>query len=168
MNTLSEEAGVTPEEPPPSYTVNPPDIMAAFSNLSLNKTTGKPTTDQCIAHLKLLEAFSQLREDIGNTDGLYGIRDDFVSSMAADRKTEVLAKMREKRWCVYVTQAANRFEAYWHKCIQKDAQLIRQTDLELPYMDNLLKKQGVLRFTRAYLPPLGKHNIQIVFTTDTR
>ena len=156
MNTPLEEVGVIPEESPPSYTANPPDITAAFSNLSLDRTTGKPTTDQCIAHLKLLEAFSQLREDIGNTDGLYGIKDDFVSSIAADGNKEALAKLKEKRWCIYVTQAVSRFEAYWHKCLQKDAQMIRQTDLELPYIDNLLRKQGVLNFTRDYLPPLGK------------
>ena len=168
MNTPPGEVGVMTEEFLPSYTANPPDITAAFSNLSLERTTSKPTTDQCIAHLKLLEAFCQLREDVGNTDGLYGIKDEFVSSMASDRNKEALAKMREKRWCIYVTQAVRRFEAYWHKCLQKDAGIIRQTDLQLPYMDNLLKEQGVLKFTKDHLPPLGERVNWVLFITDTR
>jgi hypothetical protein len=33
-----------------------------------------PTPAECIAHLKLLHAFAKLRHDIGNHEGLYGIR----------------------------------------------------------------------------------------------
>ncbi len=76
----SEKTGLhTPPDdaPPPSYAVNDenavPDITAAFSNLDL-KASGKPAVDQCIAHLKLLEAFHQLREDAATQDGHVGAR----------------------------------------------------------------------------------------------
>jgi len=58
--------------PLPSYAVKNPiegtlDITAAFSNLNLARPHDKlqkPTANQCLAHLKLLEAFHQLRQDI--------------------------------------------------------------------------------------------------------
>lgn len=33
-----------------------------------------PTPAECFAHLKLLHAFAKLRHDVGNRDGLFGIR----------------------------------------------------------------------------------------------
>jgi hypothetical protein len=144
---------------PPSYAENPPDITAAFANLNLNTATDKPTVDECIAHLKLLEAFSQLREDVGTKNGLYGIRDEFVASMARDRQTEVLAKMREKRWAIYVTKAVSRFEQYWKTCVEPDARMLRRTDIDAVDYERLVEPSS-RQFTSQYtdgapIPPLG-------------
>lgn len=81
---------------PPSYTSTlTPDLTAGFSNLNLRNEDVKPTVDQCIAHLKLLEAFYQLREDIGSHDGLYGIRDELLPvDVTEERRTVLLVKVR--------------------------------------------------------------------------
>lgn len=140
---------------PPAYTSIAPDITAAFSNLTLSNETAIPSPDECIAHLKLLEAFSQLREDVGTTDGLYGIRDDFVPvAMAEERRVEVLAKMREKRWAIYVTNAVNRFQTYWQKCIQPDATMIKQGDLDEKWFVEISEQRVPLSVSKDALPPL--------------
>lgn len=144
----------TPGDSPPSYGAETPDITAAFSNLSLDTPQGKPTVDECIAHLKLLEAFSQLREDIGTTDALYGIQDDFASCLRAERRTESLARMREKRWAVFVTRAVDRFAVYWQNCIEPDARMLRQTDVDSSLFGDGFGSSA-LKFDVDNLPPLG-------------
>ncbi|KAL8647478.1 MAG: hypothetical protein Q9226_006410 [Calogaya cf. arnoldii] len=79
-----------------------------------------PTPDQCIAHLKLLEAFHGLREHVATTDGLYGIYDRFVddvypSNGVDERKAQLLLKLREKRWAIYVTNAERRYTVWFQK-----------------------------------------------------
>ena len=147
----------TPGESPPSYSAETPDITAAFSNLNLDQKADKPTVDQCLAHLKLLEAFSQLREDIGTTDALYGIQDDFASSLPAERRTESLARMREKRWAIFVTRAVDRFEVYWKTCIQPDARMLRQGDLDSIQFRRDFENTAALEFDVNNLPPLGMY-----------
>ena len=50
---------------PPAYAEAEEDIITTFSNLNLNNPdTSLPSPDRIIAHLKLLEAFHQLREVI--------------------------------------------------------------------------------------------------------
>ncbi|KAL8744796.1 MAG: hypothetical protein Q9184_007953 [Pyrenodesmia sp. 2 TL-2023] len=105
----------SPDKTTPSHpALAPPDWKTAAPSLDLHATTDKPTADQCLAHLKVLEAFHQLREDVATTDGLYGIYDRFVDDTNTAR-TQLLRKIREKRWAVYVTKATKRFEQWWHK-----------------------------------------------------
>ena len=156
--TMSGLEKTTPSCPPPLYNSNPPDITAAFSNLCLGQSAGIPTIDECIAHLKLLEAFNQLRGDVGTTDGLYGIRDDFIDPN--DYKTEkkyeeIRAAMREKRWAIYVTKAVERFQVYWRECIQADSEMLRQDDLDDPNVKGIVDGATPLTFTKDSLPPLG-------------
>lgn len=122
-NSVVEEKQfpVTPskhESPPPSYSALQPDITASFSSLNLNRETAKPTRDQCIAHLKLLECFHELRENVATNDGLFGIRDHFAQEVYDPKaRADLLLKIREKRWAVYVAKAAERFEAWWQDAI---------------------------------------------------
>ena len=154
--TDTSRGSKTSGDSPPSYSAETPDITAAFSNLRLDEKADKPTVDECLAHLKLLEAFSQLREDIGTADGLYGIQDDFASALDVEPRTEALAKMREKRWAVFVTRAVDRFEVYWKSCIQPDAPMLRQVpDLNAPSFEDDLASKVVLQFNADNLPPLG-------------
>ncbi|KAF2148155.1 hypothetical protein K461DRAFT_283217 [Myriangium duriaei CBS 260.36] len=82
-----------------------------LDSLNLDRQDRRPTPDECIAHLKLLEAISALRKHIGATDGLYGLWDRL-----AEGKPAAISKMREKRWAIFVTVAARRFER-WFQCL---------------------------------------------------
>lgn len=97
-------------------------------------------SNTCLAHLKLLHAFQTLKEDIGYTDGLWGLWDrkaesdhkisiDFhketqpagVASPASETKKRTtddeikirLSRIREKRWALFVARAVDRYEAWW-------------------------------------------------------
>ena len=134
-------------------------MTAAFSNLDLAETSTKPTPSQCLAHLKLLEAFHQLREEVATTDGLYSIRDDFVpSDVTKEQRIDILAKIREKRWAIYVTNASLRFERWWRNCIPRAPMLV-QKNLEDPRFANITTSNTPLSFTRDNLPPLGKLSV---------
>ena len=139
--------------PPPAYQVDPPDITAAFSNLKL-EDTDKPTPDQCIAHLKLLEAFHQLRCNVATNDGLFGIRDEFVPKGQNEQQhAETLLKIREKRWAIYVAKAAKRFEKWWQVCVEPGVEMVQQRALE---QDRFDKNRNPLYFNKQTLPPLGE------------
>lgn len=144
--------------PPPSYVEqdsNVQDTTAAFSNLNLN-ASGTPTADQCIAHLKLLEAFHQLREDIALKDGLFGISDSFADTkVTAQEKAELLVKIREKRWAVYVARAAKRFEKWWTEYIEPYGQMLKQAEIPATFVQKL-HIGNWLDFDCDNLPPLGK------------
>lgn len=82
------------------------------------------SADQCTAHLKLLEAFNQLREDVGQTEGLFGIESPKLDGPEPDARQhaqspQALAKLRtaEKRWSVYVARAVARFERWYDACV---------------------------------------------------
>ena len=157
---LLEKSLPTPpnESPPPSYTANEnnvvPDITAAFADLHLNPS-GKPTSDQCIAHLKLLEAFHQLREDVATQDGLFGIQDDFVPSTLNERsRANILTKIREKRWAVYVAKAVERFHRWWETTIEPNAQKLKQKDIPTVFRQQNHIGQ-ILKLDEEHLPPLG-------------
>jgi len=113
--------------PPPSYTQTSVDDISNRANLRLESASSHPTVDQCIAHLKLLEAFHQLREDIATSDGLFGISDEL--STESSKPEEALAKVREKRWAVYVARAADRFETWWNTCVPSSQRRLRQSDV---------------------------------------
>lgn len=162
-NDKSMEKDRDPSPPqeiaPPTYDASPSNLTAAFSNLNLNAAENQPTKDRCIAHLKLLEAFHQLREDIATTDSLFGIKDSWVPAELSQRaQAAVLLKIREKRWAVYVAKAASRFETWWEKSIQPDARMLRQADIESATLqeDHTGRGDEVLPFTPDNLPPLGE------------
>ena len=151
--------------PPPAYAqdnphINVPDITAAFSNLNLAISV-KPTPDLCIAHLKLLEAFHQLREDVAREDGRFGISDAFADAAQSDEeRNKILAKIREKRWQVYVTMASKRFERWWITSVEpKEAgnRLLGQAE-----MASLFKRSPDLgerlEWSKDDLPPLGEYH----------
>lgn len=149
---------------PPAYTqgdpnLHVPDITAAFTNLNL-APSAKPTPDLCIAHLKLLEAFHQLREDVACQDGLFGISDAFADAAQSDQeRAKLLAKIREKRWQVYVTKASKRFERWWVTCVEPNKEkdrLLRQS--KMPSLFKQSPDHGErLEWSKHGLPPLGQY-----------
>ena len=160
---VSEKVDSTPHEhsPPPAYVVNadPPDITAGFADLNLSdQEASVPTPDQCIAHLKLLEAFHQLREDVALEDGKYGIKDDFVNLLPASAderdRAKALTQIREKRWAVFVTKATYRFERWWTTRVQRGAKSPKMEDLETFLAESPLVGD-TLDMIETNLPPLG-------------
>ena len=149
----------------------PSIITAAFSNLDLGPASSEPTEDRCIAHLKLLEAFHQLREDIATTDGLFELYDDFVPEYLSQKnKAAVLLKIREKRWAVYVAKAAIRFETWWETLIQPGSKMLRGIDIEDGswQRDDEAQEEEVIPFTPDNLPPLGElHERDVRYGSDS-
>ena len=125
--------------------------------------------DHCIAHLKLLEAFFQLREEVGNSDELFGIPGpDFGGALAtgeSSQNDQALAqiKVREKRWAVYVARAVDRFSKWWDKCVPTTLEgapyhklttdeLCSKSAHDRPIGGRPIKQLG----SRDHLPPLGE------------
>ena len=149
--------------PPPTYAQGDfnrdvPDITAAFSNLNL-APSAKPTPDICIAHLKLLEAFHQLREDVAFEDGRFGINDAYADAAPSKQeRSELLIKIREKRWQVYVWKASERFEKWWTTCVEATDErnrLLGQSKIPV-YFKQSPDVGERLAWTKDCLPPLGK------------
>ncbi|CAI6085788.1 unnamed protein product [Clonostachys chloroleuca] len=126
------------------------DISASFANLSLASGPHDPTPDSCLAHLKLLYAFQVLKEDIGYTDGLWGLwdartqgkrgisrPDETGKAPKADKgaalndhtaQQEALSQVREKRWAVFVARAVDRYESWWKS--MSDENPLQESDME--------------------------------------
>lgn len=148
------------ESPPPSYADHSPGITAAFSSLSLGRRTAKPTRDQCIAHLKLLECFHELREDVATSDGLFGIKDNFADEISdAKAKTDLLLKIREKRWAIYVAKAAKRFEAWWQNAVETSAKM--QCLQEIGHVSATINTAKPFGDTEDNLPPIGEWCLEL-------
>jgi len=119
--------------------------------------------------LKLLEAFFQLREEVGNSDDLFGIPNpDFDGALAtsgSSQNDQALAqiKVREKRWAVYVARAVDRFYEWWDKCVPTTLEgapyhklttdeLCTKRVHDIPGKGRPIKQLGSI----DYLPPLGE------------
>lgn len=145
--------------PPPEYSAVAPDngnaaaaaaaadeaanVTAAFDNLTLSNVPVDPSVETCLAHLKLLFAFQWMKEDVGFTDGLWGVWDSragpidpvfttrpekekkahhekettehgpSVEERIRNKNLEALSRVREKRWALFVTRAVDRYETWW-------------------------------------------------------
>ncbi|OLN85440.1 hypothetical protein CCHL11_08010 [Colletotrichum chlorophyti] len=98
------------------------NVTAAFASLKFG-TQNDPDVDSCLAHLKLLYAIQTLKEEIGYTDGLWDLwdtragpnpsSDEGSSTNSDDHVKAILAKLREKRWAVFLARAVDRYETWW-------------------------------------------------------
>jgi hypothetical protein len=188
-NSLS--ASLNSDARPPSYVEQaprqepPPDLSARLAQLDLNPinlagSTATPqinvTPDQCTAHLKLLEAFNQLREDIGNTDGLFGInsptfnekeeKSEKSPQKGQDMHALAEVRVREKRWAVFVARAVDRFEKWWDTCVPATLQgspcekLTSKVICEKKDLQNIaLTGNAIVQLgARDHLPPIGMYS----------
>lgn len=164
--------------PPPAYEApsngqpppNLPDLTARLDNLNLTttkETSSVPTSDQCIAHLKFLEALYQLRESIAQTDGLFGLTSppEKTSDKPSEQRenSEAQVRVREKRWAVYVARAVDRFEVWWNNCIPStiagtpSGRLNEDTYLaDQEPETRAMKGTPIMQLSKDQLPPLGK------------
>ncbi|KAH0373092.1 hypothetical protein KCU65_g761, partial [Aureobasidium melanogenum] len=88
-----------------------------------------PSTEDTIAHLKLLECFYRLKQKIASTDGTFGISSDIISESCQttppkdgphnNKTSEILTLLAEKRWQVYVSRAVDRF-SQWRYTLEPD------------------------------------------------
>ncbi|KAK9326097.1 hypothetical protein V1517DRAFT_103502 [Lipomyces orientalis] len=144
-----------PDFPPPSY--DPEDLITPLTNLNLDQPSAQqpPSIDQCIAHLKLLTALANLREDISTSESLFGLSDSLTDKLPDQYKQEVLPKIREKRWQVYVFRAVERFRVWWEKCLPSSARMLQQKDLSSHgHFDLITQKGRVINWGADRAPPL--------------
>lgn len=141
-----------------------------------------PSPEDTIAHLKILECFSQLKQKIASTDGLFGISSDIIpekdqtitppkhaahndqttpkTAPHNDKTSEILTLFAEKRWQVYVSRAVDRF-AKWRYALEPDAEYytfkhaLGGFGRELTERVNP-EKAKPLAFDDTNLPPIGK------------
>lgn len=176
--------GPNGDSPPPAYSAesHQPDTehaTAAFANLNLDPEPNDPTASYCLVHLKLLHTFQTLKEDIGYTDGLWGLwnsrategvarihgHDDKgkiteeVKDVSSDHEARqtALSQVREKRWALYVARAADRYESWWKSMF--DGPPLNEEDQEMKASDSYRHFPSVggmepSPWTKDKLPPL--------------
>jgi Glycine-rich domain-containing protein-like len=103
-----------------------------------------PSVDTCIIHLRLLAAFTELRESTSSQDGLFGILDSSHPSGA------------DQRWTIFVAKAVLRFEVWLRALVPDGFQpFLRYNIASDPReMDRLMKETEPLQWTDDMLPPL--------------
>ncbi|EGR46078.1 uncharacterized protein TRIREDRAFT_110452 [Trichoderma reesei QM6a] len=153
------------------------DLTSSYASLSLSPTytVGGPDVDTCLAHLKFLHAIDNLKEEVGYSDGLFGIWDSRagwdleilhgaalppgvkLDRMSKDEKTKLaLSRLREKRWALYLARAVDRYEAWW-SAMTKDKVMLTEVDMMKPRNSkyDLFPTHGTpLSWSRDSLPPL--------------
>lgn len=135
-------------------TLKPRDLNLDFAAMDINSKSRLPSVTECTVHLKLLEAFYRLRKKICTTDGLFGLSHTFRTADGLEKPEEALQLLQEKRWAIYVTRAADRFESWWKSCVPKTQQSMRQSDAaSTGNIDRMLDLGKPLDLK---LPPLGK------------
>lgn len=156
-----EEQPVSDKAPPPAYEEEQPDNFPPLPDLVDFKDAGLPSTTtatvtQCIAHLKLLSVFADLRATVSTDNGLFGIHDSQADQFLDEQsKNLALARIREKRWAVYVTRAVDRYTDWWHNCAPSSGKAPSVNDL--PYNDYRLITEDLkpVEWSSKELPPLG-------------
>ncbi|KAH8774025.1 hypothetical protein BGZ57DRAFT_894252 [Hyaloscypha finlandica] len=146
-------------------------LSAAFSSLRLSDTPPAfPDTNTCLAHLKLLSAFHALKEDIGYTDGLFNLWDAKCELLG--NRDESLAKMREKRWVLFIARAVERFEDWWLNvlCYGEEARRLEGKAMvatSLKFME-FTKRGRVQKWTTSMLPPIDVLMVWHAFMLNPR
>ena len=154
------------EQPPefdPENALEPPDLTAGFANLALNVHTpsGVPQPNECIAHLKFLECLYRLRQSIGSHDGLFEIKDSYVTEYGVPESSDTagyLAQLGEKRWSIYVARAVDRFLTWWANVVPTTPIAKRTRARFVGGVGYLLEERtsevSPLQFNQDNLPPL--------------
>lgn len=155
---------------------------AALSDLDISPNPRDPTASYCLVHLKVLYAFESMKEDIGYTDGLWGLWNsratdgpvhihayneagqmtEEIKDASTDNEARqtALSQIREKRWALFVARAVDRYEAWWNS-MPMDCQL-REEDLTTKstnaYEYFVQERHDEPVMTKDELPPLGKYD----------
>jgi hypothetical protein len=155
--------------PPPDYTadgdVPPPDYTAGFASLSISDEPSLdiPQVNETIAHLKTLECFYRLKQNIASADGIFGIDNAKIvdiartSSLAnGDGADEFLPRLGEKRWAIYVSRAVDRFHA-WISTAVPAAPIPTIAELEESGRNDQILMEA--SYVRHRMPPIDRSNM---------
>ncbi|KAL8243590.1 hypothetical protein R6Q59_009848 [Mikania micrantha] len=143
-------------------TVTDVEIPPSYDEATLPEITEPhlPSPSNISAHLKLLFAFSKLKENVFNNSTLFGFDDRWIPT-EGPRCTENTIKacqaLREKRWDVYVRRAVMRFESWWEQMRdQQNDQKVTVKDIYLnrPSMVHIEDDKRPQPWTVDKLPPL--------------
>lgn len=163
--------------PPPTYAeatqIRPLKFYPTDGSLSYKvATTDTVSTDECIAHLKLISVFADLRDTISSRDGIFDLWDCTASQSDDDSRKRGLALLREKRWAVYVTRAVDRFESWFkgnvlEKTVDAGAEGVTVKLIENSKM-SMIDKQVVQPWTPESLPPVDVLMVWHVYMLNPR
>ncbi|KAI0127876.1 hypothetical protein BJ170DRAFT_702122 [Xylariales sp. AK1849] len=126
-------------------------LISGFSRLQLSRTPQAPDVNICLAHLKLLFTFQSLKNDVGHHDGLWGLWDANVPT--TQDRDKALAKVREKRWAVFIARAVDRYEAWWNSL---GGQFLTERDMEKDrtrYL-NFMTNWEPMNLSKETIPPI--------------
>ena len=122
-----------------------------------------PTVDDNLTHLKLLECFNKLRRAISFSTNLFGIRDDFVpANVEGATRNETLARIREKRWAIYVAKAVLRFQAWW-TTVEARSKMLTESDMEKETYATITSNSKPMYLGVDNLPPIGEETLRTVY-----
>ena len=146
---------------PPGYSEQHADALATtFGTLNLADEAPKtPQADTCLAHLRLLFAFEKLKTQTGYQDGLWDIWDSRAGGPTASNAADILVKLREKRWAVYVARAVDRYEAWWKSFVPhtlKEKETMGGESADRERYEGFTENKPII-WKEDMLPPLGKY-----------
>lgn len=151
------------EQRPPSYQNEEQQLYIALPKLNLGQpkdvdsilTMKTVTRDHCVAHLKFLAVLADLRDFISNQDGLFGLFDSHADKFA-DQSAQARARIREKRWAVYVARAADRYEKWWFAALPQSRPFATMTDQESANYEGIIDCEMMILWDANNLPPIGE------------
>ncbi|KAJ5520066.1 hypothetical protein N7463_000519 [Penicillium fimorum] len=144
-----------PIDEPPSY--QQPSASHRLSRDVSHKTEETVDIDECITHLKFLSATAKLRNFIRGKDKLFGVHDNEVRNFSDPRKqVQAAARIREKRWAVYVARAVDRFTVWWQTCLpslnnSRISTLNSSSKAKIAWSANILPPLDVIMVWHAYM-----------------
>lgn len=150
------------DEPPAYEEIAGSSLPIAVPKLNLSSHAGAIDTttitpDQCAAHLKFLAALADLQESIANNDGLFGLHDSDVDKFR-DFANEARARIREKRWAVYVAKAVERYTAWWDACVPDHGTRPTIASLKEAKYRGITVCSSKICWSRFHMPPLGERS----------
>jgi hypothetical protein len=174
----------TPLPVPPAYAEvdNDTNLSSAFEKLSLSNSPSDPTPETCLAHLKLLFAIQGMKEDVGYTDGLWGLWDSragplehgqsvqSVEGKIQDQQLQILSQLREKRWALFVARAVERYRAWWRlfggRPLREEDMMVQNSTAYVEFPSSV-GSEGI-EWREEMLPPLGLCRPEFIPSTMLR
>ncbi|KAB8336789.1 hypothetical protein FH972_021098 [Carpinus fangiana] len=169
-SSTSSTSVYAPPSPPPyavSAITEPLSSLSladTLSSLRLTDNAGKqdampPKPDECAAHLLLLAAIHRLKDEISNSNGVFGLDDTILDIPSDDdARAAIHDGLKQKRWAVYVARAADRYARWFNRSIPTRAQgplRIAEFDVGGPFGHCIHAPEAApLGLSRANLPPL--------------
>lgn len=144
-------------------------LVLELGNLHVSTSCEVPDSNTCLAHLRFLFAVHALKEDIGYTDGLWGLWDSHALGSFEPKlpdgqpqpETEQkrvqarLSLVREKRWSLFVTRAVDRYTAWWNTFPKVMLQQKDMAEQNSPRYSAFPTDSRPMSWNQDMVPPLG-------------